>query len=108
MPEVKKGQSSDWPFQYTYTNLPRDLWVRIDPEPVRAPDLVVWNDTLAEQLGLDRWAADAETRAGVLRDLITGHAEAAAATKSRRWLPRQWRGRWASPAATRAPVRLPR
>ncbi len=74
MPEATKGQSSDWPFQYTYTRLPADLWVRIDPEPAPAPSLVVWNERLAEGLGIDRWAGDGETQAAVFsgRELPPG------------------------------------
>ena len=81
MPDVSDGRSSDWPFSYTYTQLPAELWVRIDPEPVPAPTLAVWNDALAEALGIDPWAADEHTRAAVFsgRHLPPGAAPIAQA-----------------------------
>jgi len=45
--------------------LPADLWVRIDPEPAPAPELVIWNTALAEALGIERWATDDVIRAAV-------------------------------------------
>ena len=48
----------NWPLEYGYTTLPQPLWVRIDPVPVRAPHLMLFNDRLADALGLTPWLAD--------------------------------------------------
>ena len=41
------------PFDNTYVNLPDRFFARLDPQPVKAPQLVALNDDLAAQLGLD-------------------------------------------------------
>jgi uncharacterized protein YdiU (UPF0061 family) len=42
-----------WNFDNTYARLPEPFHVRMDPVPVRAPRLVLFNRPLAEALGLD-------------------------------------------------------
>jgi uncharacterized protein YdiU (UPF0061 family) len=42
-----------FPFDNTYAGLPDRLYRRLEPTPVRAPDLVHLNVSLAKQLGLD-------------------------------------------------------
>lgn len=37
----------------TYASLPAEFYERIEPTPVRAPQLLLWNDPLAESLRLD-------------------------------------------------------
>lgn len=58
----------NWPFEYSYTTLPESLWVRIDPTPVRAPQLLTFNAPLADELGLSPWLADCDRAA-----LFTGN-----------------------------------
>lgn len=41
------------PFQNTYAQLPKRLFVRLEPTPVKAPRLLHLNVTLADELGLD-------------------------------------------------------
>ncbi|MFQ3596555.1 MAG: protein adenylyltransferase SelO, partial [Sphingomonadaceae bacterium] len=50
------------PFRFDthYARLPESLFARVPPEPVRAPELLVFNDALAADLGLgeaEDWAA---------------------------------------------------
>ena len=42
-----------WQFDNTYARLPSALYERATPARVRAPQMVVWNDALASELGLD-------------------------------------------------------
>ncbi|MCS6986947.1 MAG: YdiU family protein [Sphingomonadaceae bacterium] len=51
-------------FDTSYARLPGSLFTRLDPEPVRAPRLVVLNRPLALELGLDPDGLDAETLSG--------------------------------------------
>ncbi|MGL5149027.1 MAG: protein adenylyltransferase SelO [Clostridium sp.] len=41
-------------FNNTYTNLPSKLFSKVNPEEVKAPELVVFNESLAKQLHLDK------------------------------------------------------
>jgi len=41
-----------WNFQTTYTNLPSIFFTKHPPTPVRAPKLVIFNNNLAESLGV--------------------------------------------------------
>lgn len=49
-----------WNFDNTYARLPASLYVRVEPAPVRAPRLVLFNRPLAEALGLDAAALAGE------------------------------------------------
>lgn len=42
-----------WRFDNSYTRLPESLFSRADPVPVAAPSVAVFNESLAEELGLD-------------------------------------------------------
>jgi uncharacterized protein YdiU (UPF0061 family) len=42
-----------WTFDNSYTRLPEDFYVRLNPVPVRAPKLVIFNAALAQFLGLN-------------------------------------------------------
>ena len=42
----------NWHFDNTYTNLPQAFYSRLDPTSVRDPKLVIFNDGLAQELGL--------------------------------------------------------
>ena len=48
-----------WQFDNTYARLPSALYERATPARVRAPQMVVWNDALASELGLDDVTQDA-------------------------------------------------
>ena len=52
----KSGQNhseAGWKFDTSYTQLPKAFYVRLNPEPVRTPKLVVFNVALAQFLGLN-------------------------------------------------------
>ncbi len=42
-----------WNFDNSYGRLPESLFANLNPVPVRSPELVVFNDSLATSLGLD-------------------------------------------------------
>jgi len=42
-----------WQFDNSYARMPDSLYVQLNPVPVREPQLVILNETLAESLGLD-------------------------------------------------------
>lgn len=43
----------DWRFNNSYTHLPSSLFSRLNPVPVASPHIILLNDRLAHQLGLD-------------------------------------------------------
>tara|TARA_Y100001934_G_scaffold283196_1_gene401113 strand:- start:961 stop:2418 length:1458 start_codon:yes stop_codon:yes gene_type:complete len=53
-------------FDNSYTHLPEDLFSRSPPQPVEAPQMVLFNHTLADTLGLDADALDGPTGAHLL------------------------------------------
>ncbi len=55
-----------WNFNNTYTDLPEAFLVRLNPVPVRAPELVVFNEALAQALGLAPAAFKGDAGAAVL------------------------------------------
>lgn len=42
----------DIPFDNSYARLPEPLFSRLDPTPVKAPELIIFNETLAADLGI--------------------------------------------------------
>ncbi len=54
-----------WTFDHSYATLPPGLHVEQAPVPVRAPALVVYNDALADALGLGRGALSADALARI-------------------------------------------
>ncbi len=54
------------PFDNTYAGLPERFYTRMAPEPVKAPELLLLNRTLAEELGLDPDALQTEEGVAVL------------------------------------------
>jgi uncharacterized protein YdiU (UPF0061 family) len=54
-----------WKFDNSYARLPEAFYVRLDPVPVRRPELVVFNAALAQFLGLDPDALRGEESAAV-------------------------------------------
>jgi uncharacterized protein YdiU (UPF0061 family) len=53
-----------WRFDNSYVRLPEELFIPQNPEPVARPALVVLNRALAESMGLDADALEAEVFAG--------------------------------------------
>ncbi|MBU1041956.1 MAG: YdiU family protein [Proteobacteria bacterium] len=53
---AKTPPSQGWNFDNTYARLPEIFHVRVNPVPVRAPKLALFNRPLAEALGLDAQA----------------------------------------------------
>ena len=53
-----------WRFDNSYARLPEELFLPQNPEPVAKPTLVVLNRALAESMGLDADALEAEVFAG--------------------------------------------
>ncbi|MFC4600925.1 protein adenylyltransferase SelO [Cohnella hongkongensis] len=51
--EKKNGRNAGWNFDNSYSRLPEMLFTRMNPAPVRSPELVVLNGPLAESLGLN-------------------------------------------------------
>ncbi len=54
-----------WKFENSYTQLPEDFYVRLNPVPVRMPKLVVFNTALAQFLGLNPDALKGDEGAAV-------------------------------------------
>ncbi len=51
------------PFDNSYARLPDIFYTRLNPEPVRAPELIAYNAPLGEMLGFS--PASSEARAAV-------------------------------------------
>lgn len=63
---TKHIKESGWNLENTYATLPGVFFSRINPNPVRAPKLVILNKSLAETLGLNSDALKAEVGVEVL------------------------------------------
>jgi uncharacterized protein YdiU (UPF0061 family) len=48
----EESKTEDWSWRHTYARLPARCYSRVEPTPVRDPRLVVFNEALADQLGL--------------------------------------------------------
>ncbi len=57
---------SGFPLENTYTKLPRVFFSKLSPTPVSQPELVIFNDELADDIGLDLSGMDAEERTKLL------------------------------------------
>lgn len=65
-PSVKQSRpEGGWNFENSYARLPDAFYVRLNPVPVRAPKLVVFNVALAQDLGLNPEALKGEEGAAV-------------------------------------------
>ena len=54
MPSSRQNRpDAGWNFENSYARLPENFYVRLNPVPVRAPKLVVFNKPLARSLGLN-------------------------------------------------------
>jgi uncharacterized protein YdiU (UPF0061 family) len=61
----KNRPDPGWKFENSYVHLPEAFFVRQNPVPVRMPKLVVFNDALAQSLGLNPDALKGDDGAGV-------------------------------------------
>jgi len=43
----------DWHLESSYADLPRKLFTPISPTPVKTPKLIIYNQKLANSLGID-------------------------------------------------------
>lgn len=48
----KDSLNAGWKFDHSYARLPEYLYSRVKPTPVKAPEMVIANDSLAKSLGL--------------------------------------------------------
>lgn len=55
----------NWRFDNSYARLPPAFFSRLQPTPVRAPSLIMFNHALADTLGLDIGSANQETLAAL-------------------------------------------
>ena len=42
-----------WQFDNTYTKLPNNMFSKLSPIPVEAPEVVIFNHALSKEIGLD-------------------------------------------------------
>lgn len=52
----KRAKKYGWNLDHSYANLPQSFYTILDPVPVRAPELIIFNQPLAKSLGLDNQA----------------------------------------------------
>jgi len=50
---VSYNNKIGWRFDNTYSKLPGSMLTKLTPTPVRAPELIILNDSLSKELGLD-------------------------------------------------------
>ncbi len=53
LPETHTSPMHGWKFDNSYATLPEHFYSKLPPLPVRAPKLAVFNERLAQELGLD-------------------------------------------------------
>ncbi len=66
MTDNQGARHAGWKFDNSYARLPAFFYSRLDPTPVRSPQLAVLNVPLAASLGLDAQALRSEEGAAVL------------------------------------------
>ena len=57
--------AAGWNFDNSYARLPESLYARLNPVPVRAPNMVVFNRQLSESLGLNTQVLEEEESAEI-------------------------------------------
>lgn len=50
---IKKVMEVGWNLDHSYARLPKSFYSKINPTPVNSPELVILNDSLARELGLN-------------------------------------------------------
>ena len=66
MADNKQKTDFGWKLENTYAQLPSMFYTQLNPWPVRSPELAVFNDTLAAELGLNSIALKMEEGIAVL------------------------------------------
>ncbi|TMV46237.1 YdiU family protein [Paenibacillus mesophilus] len=66
MTGIKAMNKTGWNFDNSYARLPQLFYSKLNPTPVRSPELIILNDSLAESLGLNVQALKSEDGAKVL------------------------------------------
>jgi uncharacterized protein YdiU (UPF0061 family) len=66
MSEKKAIIESGWNFDNSYAHLPKSVFTRLDPTPVRSPKLIILNGPLATSLGLNVQALHSNDGVAVL------------------------------------------
>ena len=59
-----------WELKSSYSDLPRKFYTAINPIPVKAPKLIIFNKKLAKTLGIDFTYDDKETSAQLFSGII--------------------------------------
>lgn len=81
-------------FDNSYARLPDSFFSRVDPTPVGAPEIIVFNDALAEELGVSDWAERGDILTGnVIPEGADPIAQVYAAHQFGGWVPRLGDGR---------------
>lgn len=63
---MTKSKEFGWNFDNSYSRLPEPFYTKTDPEAAPSPELVVFNHTLAESLGLDAESLQSEVGMEIL------------------------------------------
>ncbi|MGE7602633.1 protein adenylyltransferase SelO [Peribacillus sp. NPDC097675] len=63
---MTKNNETGWNFENSYASLPNSLFTLTNPSPVKAPELIILNDKLADTLGLDVEALESKDGLAVL------------------------------------------
>jgi uncharacterized protein YdiU (UPF0061 family) len=66
MTEKKETIETGWKFDNSYARLPKSLFTRLNPTPVRSPELIILNGALATSLGLNVQALQSNDGVAVL------------------------------------------
>lgn len=81
-------------FDNSYARLPDSFFSRVDPTPVSAPEVILFNDALADQLGVSDWSERADILAGnTVPEGAEPIAQVYAAHQFGGWVPRLGDGR---------------
>lgn len=65
MNKGKEIKDAGWNFDNSYARLPELTFTRTEPVPVSSPEIIVFNDSLAEKLGLDPARLSSEEGAAI-------------------------------------------
>ncbi|MCQ6275730.1 YdiU family protein [Bacillus sp. V3B] len=66
MKERKEMLETGWNLDNSYARLPKSFFTHLNPTPVRSPELIIFNDSLATSLGLNVQALQGEEGVAVL------------------------------------------
>jgi uncharacterized protein YdiU (UPF0061 family) len=72
-PAARSASSTIGSFSNTYARLPERFFARVDPTPVAAPRLIRFNESLADQLGLQTASLGLNELAAIFAGNVTPH-----------------------------------